>query len=182
MHRFALVCSFFVALGFALPVGADTTITGEKKGAFFTITVPDAWNGGLVISNHGFDFDAPEPNPGLGFIAPLWLSQGYAVAASSYSQCCWALFETKRDIERMVDVFIDEFGKPTHVFISGGSLGGIVTAQIVEKLEGLNIVGAYPVCGALAGSRQWDGAIDVRLVYDVICGGGASYIPLLNVY
>jgi len=183
MHRFALVCSFFVALGFALPVGADTTITGEKKGAFFTITVPDEWNGGLVISNHGFDFNAPEANPGLGFIAPLWLSQGYAVAASSYSQCCWALFETKRDIERMVDVFIDEFGKPTHVFISGGSLGGIVTAQLVEKLEGLNIVGAYPVCGALAGSRQWDGAIDVRLVYDVICGGvapipgGATGLP-----
>jgi hypothetical protein len=183
MHRFALVCSFLVALGFALPVGADTTITGEKKGAFFTITVPDTWNGGLVISNHGFDFDAPEPNPGLGGLASLWLSEGYAVAASSYSQCCWALFETKRDIERMVDVFIDEFGEPTHVFISGGSLGGIVTAQLVEKLEGLNIVGAYPVCGALAGSRQWDGAIDLRLTYDVICGGvapipgGATGLP-----
>jgi hypothetical protein len=168
----------------ALPAVGDTTITGEKKGAFFTITVPDVWNGDLVISNHGFDFDAPEPNPGLGGLAGLWLSQGFAVAASSYSQCCWALFSTKQDIERMVDVFIAEFGSPNRVFVSGGSLGGIVTAQIVEKLgEELNIVGAYPVCGALSGSRSWDAGIDLRLTYDVICGGvapipgGATGLP-----
>ena len=183
MHRFTLVCSLLVAMGFALPAGADTTITGESEGAFFTITVPDAWNGDLVISNHGFDFDAPEPNPGLGGLASLWLSEGYAVAASSFSQCCWALFETKRDVARMVDVFIDEFGAPVNTFISGGSLGGIVTAQLIETLDELNIVGAYPVCGALAGSRQWDGAIDLRLTYDVICGGvapipgGATGLP-----
>jgi hypothetical protein len=168
----------------ALPAVAATTITGEKKGAFFTVTVPDVWNGDLVISNHGFDFDAPEPNPGLGALASLWLSEGFAVAASSYSQCCWALFNTKQDIDRMVDVFVAEFGAPTRVFVSGGSLGGIVTAQIVEKLgEELNIVGAYPFCGALAGSRTWDGGFDLRLIYDVICGGvapipgGATGLP-----
>jgi hypothetical protein len=176
--------SLLAAALLAVPAFADTTITGEKKGAFFTITVPDVWNGDLVISNHGFDFDAPDPAPGLGALASLWLSEGYAVAASSYSQCCWALFETKRDIERMVDVFVAEFGAPGQVFVSGGSLGGIVTAQIVEKLgQSLNIVGAYPFCGALAGSRSWDGGLDLRLTYDVICGGvapipgGATGLP-----
>jgi hypothetical protein len=184
MRRLALFASLVAGVGLALPVAADTTITGEKKGAFFTITVPDLWNGDLVISNHGHDFDAPGPNPGLGGLASLWLSEGFAVAASSYSQCCWALFNTKQDIERMVDVFIAEFGNPTRVFVSGGSLGGIVTAQIVEKLgEELNIVGAYPVCGALAGSRNLDAASDLRLTYDVICGGvapipgGATGLP-----
>jgi hypothetical protein len=184
MRRLALAISLLAATLLAVPAFAATTITGEKKGAFFTITVPDAWNGDLVISNHGFDFDAPEPNPGLGALAGLWLSQGFAVAASSYSQCCWALFETQRDIERMVDVFVAEFGAPSRVFVSGGSLGGIVTAQIVEKLgQSLNIVGAYPVCGALAGGRSWDGGLDLRLTYDVICGGvapipgGATGLP-----
>ncbi len=83
MKRVAFVLAVSIAASLSIPATADTTITGEKKGAFFTITVPDVWNGDLVISNHGFDFDAPEPNPGLGPLAPLWLSQGYAVAASS---------------------------------------------------------------------------------------------------
>jgi hypothetical protein len=184
MQRILIICAMFAVMGLATSAVADTTITGEKKGAFFTITVPDTWNGDLVISNHGFDFDAPEPNPGLGGLASLWLSEGYAVAASSYSQCCWAVFNTHKDIERMVTVFTDNFGEPSQVYVAGGSLGGIVTAQIIEKLGGdLNIVGAYPYCGAMAGSRSWDGAIDLRLTYDVICGGvapipgGATGLP-----
>ena len=184
MQRILFICAMLAVTGLAASAVADTTITGEKKGAFFTITVPDVWNGDLVISNHGFDLDAPEPSPGLGPLAPLWLSEGFAVAASSYSQCCWALFNTKRDIERMVEVFSDNFGAPSRVFVSGGSVGGIVTAQIAEKLDKkLDIVGAYPFCGSLAGSRSWDGAIDLRLIYDVICGGvapipgGATGLP-----
>lgn len=171
-------------LGSAALVEGQTTISGETKGAFYTITVPDAWNGDLVISNHGFDFDEPEPNPGLGPLAPLWLSEGFAVAASSYSQSGWAVFEAHRDIARMVDVFRDEFGEPTRVFVAGGSFGGLVTAQVVEKLgEELNIVGAYPFCGMMAGSPLLDGLLDVRLTYDVICGGvapipgGATGLP-----
>jgi hypothetical protein len=184
MRRIINVCALLALFSFATTAVADTTITGEKKGAFFTITVPDAWNGDLVISNHGFDFDAPEPNPGLGSLGPLWLSEGFAVAASSYSQCCWAVFQAHRDIKRMVEVFEDNFGTPGRVFVSGGSLGGIVTAQVVEKLQSsMNIVGAYPFCGAMAGSRSWDGGFDLRLTYDVICGGvapipgGATGLP-----
>ena len=172
MRRFALVISMLAAVGFALPAAADTTITGEKKGAFFKITVPTGWNGNLVIYNHGYDFDF-DASPSLGPIAPLWLSQGYAVAASGHSMSGWVLFNSKRDTERMVDVFTAEFGAPADVYVAGFSLGGIVTAQLVEKLQGVNIVGAYPLCGALAGSRLWDGGIDLRLIYDEICGGVA---------
>jgi hypothetical protein len=163
---------------------ADTTITGQKKGAFFKITVPTVWNGDLVIVNHGFDFNAPAPNPSLGSLAPLQLAEGYAVAASSYSNCCWTLFSTKKDINRLLGIFTDNFGAPNNVIVHGASLGGIVTAQNVETLD-VNPVGAYPICGALAGSRSWDGAIDLRLVYDAICSavpggslpGGATGLP-----
>jgi len=161
---------------------ADTTITGEKLGAFFQITVPDDWNGTLVINNHGFDFSPPGPNPGLGALAPLMLAEGYAVAASSYSQCCWTLFTTQQDINRLVGIVAANFGAPDNVILHGGSLGGIVTAQGIEKLSA-DVIGAYPVCGALSGSRSWDGAIDLRLVYDAVCGsvgvlpGGATGLP-----
>jgi hypothetical protein len=158
-----------ILFGVAAAGQADTTITGEKQGAFFRITVPDAWNGDLVINNHGFSFGAPTPNPGLGALAPLMLSEGYAVAASSYSQCCWALFSTQQDLNRLLGVFEANFGAPNNVILHGGSLGGIVTAQGIEKLDA-NVVGAYPICGALSGSRSWDGGIDLRLVYDSICG------------
>ena len=84
---------------------ADTTITGQKKGAFFQITVPTVWNGDLVINNHGFDFNPPAANPGLGSLAPLQLAEGYAVAASSYANCCWTLFSTKKDINRLLEIF-----------------------------------------------------------------------------
>jgi hypothetical protein len=163
-----LVALVLLAASSAAP--ADTTITGEKLGAFFQITVPTVWNGDLVINNHGFDFAPPGPNPGLGGLAPLMLAEGYAVAASSYSNCCWTLFTTQQDINRLIGVFEANFGPPNNVILHGASLGGIVTAQGIEKL-GANVVGAYPICGALAGSRSWDGAIDLRLVYDEVCDG-----------
>ncbi len=163
---------------------ADTTITGQKNGAFFKITVPTVWNGTLVINNHGFDFNPPAPNPGLGSLAPLMLAEGYAVAASSYSNCCWTLFSTKQDLNRLLQIFEDNFGAPSDVIVHGGSLGGAVTAQAIEKLS-ISPVGAYPICGALAGTQSWDGAIDLRLVYDAVCSavpggslpGGATGLP-----
>ena len=153
---------------------ADTTITGEKLGAFFKITVPASWNGDLVISNHGFDFNPPAANPDLGPLAPLMLSEGYAVAASSYSNCCWTLFSTQQDLNRLVGIVTANFGAPNNVILHGFSLGGIITAQGVEKLGGVNVSGAFPACGALSGSRSWDGAIDLRLVYDAVCTGVAG--------
>ncbi len=171
MYLRTLFCVALMAASWLPTVAlADTTITGEYKGAFFRITVPTVWNGDLVINNHGFDFAPPAANPSLGPLAPLQLAQGYAVAASSYSNCCWTLFSTTKDINRLVEIFTTNFGAPDDVILHGGSLGGIVTAQGVEKL-GVSPVGAYPICGALAGSRSWDGAIDLRLVYDAVCTG-----------
>jgi len=166
-----LGCLLAIALWIPTMALADTTITGEKLGAFFQITVPTNWNGDLVISNHGFDFNPPGPNPSLGPLSALMLSEGYAVAASSYSHCCWTLFSTQKDINRLVGIFEANFGAPNNVILHGFSLGGIITAQGVEKLGGVNVSGAFPACGALAGGRSWDGAIDLRLVYDAVCAG-----------
>ncbi len=179
--RFCVV--LMAALSIPTLALADTTIAGERNGAFFRITVPTVWNGDLVINNHGHEFTPPAPNPSLGDLAPLMLAEGYAVAASSYSKCCWTLFTTQKDLNnRLLGVFEDNFGAPDEVIVHGGSLGGIVSAQAVEKLD-IPPVGAYPVCGAVAGSRVWDGALDLRLVYDAVCGavgalpGGATGLP-----
>ena len=158
---------------------ANTVYEGETDGgALIKIEVPDAWNGGLVIYNHGFDLTAIEPSPpSLGPLAGLQLSQGYAVAASSYRQNAWALYKTKNDLLNLVDVFKEQFAEPAEIYIHGFSLGGIVTAQGIEANLG-NVVGAYPACGAMAGSRSWDGALDARLIYDAICADvPGAFIP-----
>ena len=55
----------------------------------------------------------------------------------------------------------------------------LVGADALERADIDNVVGAYPFCGAMAGSRVWDGALDIRLTYDVICSGvvGPLNIP-----
>jgi hypothetical protein len=158
---------------------ADTELTGVTDGgAFFKIVVPDAWNGDLVIQNHGFSLSPIGPVGDLGALAALQLSEGYAVAASSYQQIGWALFKTKNDNQNMVAMFKANFGEPNNVLVGGGSLGGIVTAQAIEKANLGNVVGAYPVCGAVAGSRNWDAGFDIRLIYDTVCADvPTSFIP-----
>ncbi len=174
MKRFMLVFALVAALlgGAISSSHADTVLTGNTDGgAFFRIVVPTVWNGDLVIWNHGFSLNPVGPVSDLGPIVALQLSEGYAVAASSYQQLGWALFKTKNDTQNLVNVFKANFGTPNNIIVSGGSLGGIVTAHILEKANIGNVVGAYPICGAVAGSRNWDGALDLRLVYDVICSG-----------
>jgi len=173
---------------FATAAVAQTELTGQTAGgAYYRIMVPDGWTpaGGLVIWNHGFSLDPIAPVEDLGPLAALQLSEGYAVAASSYSLTGWALFETVADLRGMVDAFEAEFGVPDQVLVYGASLGGIVTAQAIEVGNLGNVVGAMPICGAVAGSRLWDGAVDLRLIYDAVCGnvpgaaipGGANGLP-----
>jgi hypothetical protein len=186
MIQTALLATLALAL-VAQTAQADTVLEGATNGgALIKIQVPDAWNGSLVIYNHGFDLGAIVPStPDLGPLAGLMLSEGYAVAASSYRQNGWALYKTKNDLQNLVSVFETNFGTPAEVLVHGFSLGGIVTAQAIEKASLGNVVGAYPACGAMAGSRSWDGGIDIRLIYDAVCGdvpgaaipGGGTGLP-----
>ena len=156
-------------------------------GAYYLIAVPPNWNGDLVIWNHGFTLDLPGPlsMKDLGPLAFFQLVEGYAVAATSFQQSGWALFKTKNDLQNMVGEFKDHFGEPNQVIVTGGSLGGAVTAHAIEKAHLGNVVGAYILCGAVAGSRNWDGALDLRLIYDVVAAnipaaqipGGAEGLP-----
>ena len=180
MMRVVIIFAIVAAvIGSSLALSfAATELTGERKGAFFRIVVPDNWNGDLVIWNHGILLD-PEPVDLGPFAERVWLPQGFAVAASSYSQLGWALFQTKKDLRSLIRIFKEHFGEPNKIFITGASLGGIVTAQAIETLrdEG-NIAGALPLCGAVAGSRNWDAGLDVRLIYDAVCSEvPGAFIP-----
>jgi hypothetical protein len=189
MHqiRRIAVLALLAALLLGAPSLAQTVIAGATPGgAFYTIAVPPLWNGGLVFYNHGFSLTPGTPGPDLGALSTLQLAEGYAVAASSYRQVGWAVFDTNEDLEELYDVFVGNFGTPSHVIVWGASLGGIVTARAIEQADIGNVVGALPICGAMAGSRNWDAGLDLRLVYDALCQnvpgaripGAAKGLPL----
>jgi hypothetical protein len=147
-------------------------------GAFFRIRVPDAWNGDLAIWNHGFSLSPIGPVSDLGPLVDVQLAEGYAVAASSYQQIGWAVFKTKNDAQNLVKVFTANFGTPNNVLLTGASLGGIVSTTTIEQAHIQNLGGAFSFCGANAGSRNWDAALDLRLVYDAVCADvPTSFIP-----
>jgi hypothetical protein len=162
-------------------VMADTIREGRTPGgAFYRIQVPDNWNGDLVIWNHGFDLGPIGPVTDMGPLAEVQLLQGFAVAASSYRTGGWALFRSHKDIKSLGQAFKGHFGPPARIFIYGASLGGLVTVQAVERVRGAlgNVVGALTYCGVVGGSRNWDLALDIRLLYDHVCEDvAAAAIP-----
>ncbi|MEZ5442098.1 MAG: hypothetical protein R3F15_11475 [Lysobacterales bacterium] len=145
------------------------------SGAWYVIQLPAGWQSGdgLVLVNHGYDFREPAGTPSLG-PAPLrerQLQQGLALAASSYSDRGWALFSTPTDHRELLTVFRDHYGDPGPLISTGGSLGGLVALQQAEQPELGQFSAVYSVCTPAAGSRVWDHALDLRLIYDTVCDG-----------
>ncbi len=184
IRMMALVVGFVGAV--ATASYGDRVMEGTTAGgAAFKIVVPTTWNGDLVIWNHGYSLTPIQQVTDLGPLSAVQLSEGYAVAASGYQQSGWALFQTKKDLQNLMKVFKANFHKPKRIFINGESLGGIVTDQAVETAHLGNVVGAYPMCGVHAGSINWNAALDLRLLYDLICSntpaaaipGGATGLP-----
>ena len=167
-----LILVWAVAIATAPVVSSAREIEGQNAGgAYYRISVPDDWNRTLVIWNHGFSLSEPSPRPDLGPLVDVQLLEGYAVAASSFRLNGWALFKTNQDLRQLVQVFSAEFGRPDQIILYGASLGGAVTAAALERGNLGNVVGALTYCGAMAGSRNWDVALDLRLLYDLVCEG-----------
>ena len=135
MKRTLAVSCLLVVVSFVLPAAgvADTVATGRAGQAYYKIVVPDAWNGDLVLWNHGFTLAPIGPVSDLGPLAALQLAEGYAVAASSYRMSGWAVFKTSEDLEALYQTFVERFGAPHRVLVTGASLGGLVTAAALEE-------------------------------------------------
>ena len=166
-----------VALLLPAIVQAQRVLTGTTpSGAYYRIAVPDNWHSGgsLILFQHGLTFATPGPNPDLGPIAQLQLSEGYAIAASSYRQRAWALFTAPDDNAELLDVFKAQVGTPGAIIPYGASLGGLIALKLAEDSRFAPVSGVYSACPPAAGSRVWDTAIDLRLAYDVVCSGAGD--------
>jgi len=169
MRRFlVLIAALLCATG----AQAQREVSGTTaSGAYYRIVVPDGWKNGdpLVLFQHGLSFDPPAPDPDLGPLLDLQLSEGYAVAASSYSQRSWALFTAPNDNAELLAAFRQQVGLPGSIIPYGGSLGGLVALKLAEDPRFAPVPGVYAACTPAAGSRVWDAGFDLRLAYNVVC-------------
>src|SRR2546427_3697525 len=143
--------------------------------------VPPAWNGRVILDAHGFvDPDAPIalPDAAPADVAP-WvvqlretlLSAGYAVAYSSYAENGWAVKDGAARTHELRDLFSSRFGAPTHVYVMGRSLGGLITVFLAENFPGA-YQGALALCGPLGGGRlETDYIGNVRVLFDYFFPG-----------
>ena len=147
----------------ASPSPTPTLVTGSIGAAQYRIEVPATWNGTLFLYSHGYV--APgRINPATDSPAPLissWLlGQGNAIAGSSYSSSGWALEDAFKDQVALLDLFNQRFSQPKRVIAWGGSLGGIITAGLVQLYPD-RFAGAIPLCGVLAGGvATWNAGLD----------------------
>lgn len=154
-----------------------TTLTGTlPDGATWKAEVPPNWNGTLLLYSHGYVFPG-RPNPALDVGNPatgtFLLDHGFALAGSSYAHTGWALQEGIGDQLGVLDEFGKQVGHPTTTIAWGHSLGGIMTAGLVQAAPE-RFDGALPMCGVLAGGvGTWNQALDGLFAFKVLLGGGA---------
>jgi pimeloyl-ACP methyl ester carboxylesterase len=160
---------------------SSTDLEGEIKGAPYKIRMPQNWNGTLLIHLHGYRDKADHPGetddrsveaaPGGAPAEQLLLAQGFALAGTAYSDNGYAVKQGVKDTRRLVNFFIERFGRPRQTILLGFSMGTIIAYQSMERYKEL-YDGSICACSLGAGaSLNIDGLLaDFGLAYDVTMG------------
>jgi pimeloyl-ACP methyl ester carboxylesterase len=156
------------------PNGTNVLQGTLPGGASYIISVPSNWNGTLVLYSHGYVFPGlsnPAQDAGDPLTRGALLQQGYALAGSSYSKAGWALQQAFHDQIALLNFFDATCGNPSRTIAWGHSLGGIITAGLVQLFPG-RFAGALPMCGVLAGGvGTWNQALDSAFAFNTLLAG-----------
>ena len=145
--------------------------SGTIGAAGYLVDIPAHWNHTLLLYSHGYAAPTggnPTSDAGDDTTKQWLLDNGYALAGSSYSRTGWALEDAFKDQVALLGVFASRFGKPRRTIAWGHSLGGIITAGLVQLHPDL-FSGALAMCGVLAGGiANWNGALDIAFATQVL--------------
>jgi pimeloyl-ACP methyl ester carboxylesterase len=147
---------------------------GVHNGAGYRIEVPANWNGELVMWAHGYRGTALELTVDDHPLRPFLLANGYAWAASSYSKNDYDPAQGAKDTHALAQLFNGRVGKPSRTYITGGSMGGHVTAAVAEQWP-QSYAGAMPVCGVLGDYELSDYFLDFNASAQALSGVGAQF-------
>ena len=162
------------------PQAAKSTpqnLTGKIGAATYDIEVPAGWNGTLFLYSHGYvapgSLNAAQAAP-VDFARKWLLDHHYAAAGSSYSSTGWALEDAFKDQMALIDFFSSHVGKPRRVIAWGASLGGIITAGLVQ-LHPDRFAAAMPLCGVLSGGiATWNAELDSAYAFKTLLAPGSA--------
>jgi pimeloyl-ACP methyl ester carboxylesterase len=98
------------------------------------------------------------------------LARGYALAGSSYASAGWAIQQALPDQIATLNAFSQRVGHPTRTIAWGHSLGGIITAGLIQRYP-KRFTAALPMCGVLSGAvSTWNTALDSAFAFKVLIG------------
>jgi hypothetical protein len=166
-------------LTFAALTGARA-LWGVHHGAGYRIEVPNNWNGKLVMWAHGFRGDPATDPRALELtvdnhpLRALLVAQGYAWAASSYSRNAYDPAQGAKDTHALTQLFNGLVGNPSHVYITGASMGGHVTGIVAEQWPN-TYAGAMPVCGVLGDYELFDFFLDFNVAAQTLSGQNKTF-------
>jgi pimeloyl-ACP methyl ester carboxylesterase len=161
-----------------------TTHTGTlPDGAQYEIQVPTDWNGTLFLYSHGYVVPG-SANPAQDVGDPItgqWLlDHGYALAGSSYASTGWAIQQALPDQIGTLNVFDQTVGRPKQTIAWGHSLGGIITAGLIQRYPN-RFDAALPMCGVLSGGvATWNTALDAAFAFQALVAPSVQVTNITN--
>ena len=177
-----LVCVVVLFLSPAEASGQDggMTQTGTlPDGATYIIEVPPNWNGILFLYSHGYVIPGtPNPAQDSAIADPVthafMLLSGFALAGSSYATTGWAIEQALPDQIAVLDIFDKTVGKPKRTIAWGHSLGGMITAGLIQRYP-KRFDAALPMCGVLSGGvATWNTALDSAFAFKTLLAPGSG--------
>jgi pimeloyl-ACP methyl ester carboxylesterase len=165
--------------------GSITTVNGAlTDGAKYKIQCPaGAWNGTLFLYSHGYVIPGGQ-NPAQDVGDPVtgaWmLDHGFALAGSSYSTTGWSIEQALPDQIHTLDAFDSGYGTPKQTVAWGHSLGGIITAGLIQDYPG-RFSAALPMCGVLSGGvATWNTALDAEFAFQQLIAPSVQIVNISN--
>jgi pimeloyl-ACP methyl ester carboxylesterase len=165
--------------------GAVTTVNGTlADGATYLIQCPGgAWNGTLYLYSHGYVTPGAAnlaEDVGDPITASWMLSHGYALAGSSYATTGWAIEQALPDQINTLNTFDSTYGKPKTTVAWGHSLGGIITAGLIQDYPS-RFDAALPMCGVLSGGvATWNTALDGAFAFQQLIDPSVQIVNITN--
>src|SRR5216684_937877 len=179
----ALTAVFLLTVSATAHAQGGVTKTGTlADGATYLIEVPANWNGTLFLYSHGYVPPGslnPARDVGDPFTRSFMLSSGFALAGSSYATTGWAIHEAIPDQIAVLDLFKLMVGEPKRTIAWGHSLGGMVTAALIQTHPD-RFDAALPMCGVLSGGvATWNTALDSEFAFKTLLG--VTRLQLVNI-
>lgn len=174
---------FVVVLLLLAPILASagvTTVTGVlPDGATYLIEVPSPWNGTLLLYSHGYVVPG-SPNPAMDVGDPatgaFLLAYGFALGGSSYATTGWAVQQALPDQIAVLDAFQKAVGTPARTIAWGHSLGGMITAGLIQRFP-RRFDAALPMCGVLSGGvATWNQGLDGAFAFNTLIAGNSLQV------